>query len=71
MIDSVFRTEKNYYPQVFVEKYKYVVKEEKMPEHITDDIEISSLSDREDCDEENSNEKSSDKKIKYRMCLFL
>ena len=27
LIDSVFRTGKNYYPQVFVEERKYVVKE--------------------------------------------
>ena len=46
LIDSVFRTGKNYYPQVFLEECKYVVKEKKMPEYITDDIEISSDSDR-------------------------
>ena len=55
MIDSVFKTGKNYYPQVFVEEYKYVVKEKKMPKYIADDIEISSDSDREESDEENSN----------------
>ena len=27
LIDSVFRTSKNYYPQVFLEEYKYIVKE--------------------------------------------
>ena len=42
LIDSVFRTGKNHYPQVFLERCKYVVKEKKMPEYITDDIEISS-----------------------------
>ena len=47
MIDSVFRTVKNYYPQAFLEKCKYVVKEKKMPKYITDDMKISS-------DEENS-----------------
>ena len=31
-----------------------------MPKYITDNIEISSDSDREDSDEENSNKKSSD-----------
>ena len=29
LIDSVFRTDKNYYPQVFLEEYKYVVKEKR------------------------------------------
>ena len=58
MIDSIFRTGKNCYPQVFLEEYKYVVKEKKMPEYITDDIEISSDSDREDSDEENSDDEN-------------
>ena len=29
LIDSVFRTEKNYYPQVYLEECKYVVKEKR------------------------------------------
>ena len=41
LADSVFRTGKNYYPQVFLEECKQVVKEKKMHEYITDDIEIS------------------------------
>ena len=60
MINSVFKKGKNYYPQVFVEEYKYVVREKWMPGHITDDIEISSDSDREDSDEEDSNKENSD-----------
>ena len=52
LIDSFFRTGKNYYPQVFVEECKYSVKEKRIPEYITDDIENSS-----DCDRENSDEK--------------
>ena len=58
LIDSVFRTIKNYYPQVFLEKCKYVVKEKKMSECITKDLEIFSDSDRKYSDEENSNEKN-------------
>ena len=51
LIDSVHRTGKNYYAQVFLEECKYVVKEKQTPEYITDDIEISSDdSDREDFD---------------------
>ena len=53
MTDSVFRTGKSYSPQVFLEECKYVAKEKKMLEYITDDIEISSDSDRKDSDEEN------------------
>ena len=60
LIDSVFRTGKNYYPQVFIEECKYVVKEKKMHEYITNDIEIfSDDSDKENSDEENSNEENS------------
>ena len=70
MIDTVFRSGSNYYPQEFLEECKYVVKEKKMSKYIIDNIEISSDSDRKDSDredseeenpnEENSNEKSSD-----------
>ena len=56
MIDSVFKTGKNYYPQVFSEECKYVSKEKKMPENIAHEIEISS--DEENSDEENFNEKN-------------
>ena len=40
MIDSVFRTGNNYYPQVSLEEYKHVAKEEKLPEYITDNTEF-------------------------------
>ena len=62
MINSVFRTCKNDYPPVFLEKCKYVANEKKMPEYITDniEIEISSDSDRKDSDEENFNKGNSD-----------
>ena len=55
--NSVFRTGKNYYPQVFLEECKYVIKEKKMDKYITEDIEISSdKSDYENSDEEISAE---------------
>ena len=47
LIDFVFRTDKNYYPQVFLEEYKYVVKENKIPKYVIDNIKISSDSDKE------------------------
>ena len=61
MIDSVFRTGKNYYSQVFLEEYKYVVKENKIPKYIIDDIEIPSDSDKSNYDEKNSSEENSNK----------
>ena len=57
-IDSVYIKNKNYYLQVFLEKYKYVSRET--------DVEIYS----DDSDEENSNEKIQMKKIKYINSLF-
>ena len=57
LIDSVFGTGKTYYPQVFLEECKCIVKEKKMPKYITDDLEISS--DEENSYEENYSEKSS------------
>ena len=59
LIDSVFRTGKSYYPQVFLEECKYVVKEKKIPNYIIGNVEISSNSDRENSNEENSGEENS------------
>ena len=56
LIDSVYKKDKNYYPQVFLEECKYVVKEKKKSKFITDNKEISSDDfDKENSDEENSN----------------
>ena len=41
---------------MFLEEFKYVVKEKNIPKYIFDDIEISSDSDRENSAEENFNE---------------
>ena len=49
LTDSVYKKDKNYYPQVFLEECKYVVKEKKKSNFIIDSIEISS----DDSDEEN------------------
>ena len=71
MIDSVYIKDKNYYPQEFLEKYKYVVRETKMANFITDNIEIySDEENSDDSEEENSDEKIKIKKIKY-INLFL
>ena len=52
LIYSIDRTSNNYYPEVFLEEYKYAVKEKKMPDYITNGKEIYS----DDSDEENSDE---------------
>ena len=54
LIVSVYIKDKNYYSQVFLEKYKYV-REKKMSNFITDNIEINS---------DDSDEKTRMKKIK-------
>ena len=59
MIIAVFRTGKNYYPQVFLKECKYVV-QEKIPKYVIDNIEISSDSGRKNSDEENFDEENSD-----------
>ena len=41
-INSIFRIYKIYYPEVHLEECKYFVKEKKMYNHITDDIDILS-----------------------------
>ena len=61
MIDSVFRTGKHFYPQVFLGEYIYVVKEKKIATYIIADVKISSDSDKENSDEEKIDKKSSDK----------
>ena len=57
LIDFVFRTGENYYPQVFLEECKDVVNEKRIPKYVIGDIEICN-SDRKKSDEENSNEKN-------------
>ena len=58
-----FNSFKNYYLQVFLGECKSVMKENKMPDYITDYVEISSDdSDRKYSDEEISNEENSNEK---------
>ena len=62
MIDFVSITGKNYYPQVFLEECKSVIKEKKIPKHIIDGIETFSNSDRKNSDENISDEENCDEK---------
>ena len=52
LLNSVFKTVKNYYPQMFLEECKYVVNKKKIPKYIIDDTEISSDSDGKSSEEE-------------------
>ena len=49
LIDSVFKIYENYYPQIFLEEFKYVVKKKEVTRHITEELEVSS----DDSDESN------------------
>ena len=40
--NSVFRMGKNYYPKMYLEECKYIVKENQIDKNIEDDLEISS-----------------------------
>ena len=64
LIDSVFRTGKNYL-QVLLEECKYVVQEKKMLKYTTGNIDISSDSNIENSNEENSDEEN----LKYSYNL--
>ena len=59
LLDSVFRTGKSYYLQVFLEKCKNAVKGKKIPKYIIGDIEIPLDSDTENSDRENSDKEVS------------
>ena len=47
VIDSVMKKEKNNYPQVYLEEYKYKMKKKKMPEFIDVELQSDSSSDSE------------------------
>ena len=66
LFDSVLRTGKNCYPKVFLEEYKYVVKEKKTSKYIIEDIGISpDVSDKED------SEKNLKKKTALNECSLM
>ena len=63
VIDFVFRTGRNYYCQVFLEKCKYIGKVKQMTKCIADAIEMySDDSDEDISKKENSDEKKYDEK---------
>ena len=60
LLDSILKTDKKQYPQVFLKECKYVIKETKIYNYITNDLEISSSSDETILLEKIQIEKSSD-----------
>ena len=53
MLDSVIRVNKRYYPQIFLEECKYVIRKNKMEKVINDDLDLSSS---DESDNESDNE---------------
>ena len=47
MLDSVVKVGKKYYPQVFLEEYKYIKRKNEMFNYINDDLKMTS-SDEDD-----------------------
>ena len=59
MLNSVIRTIKKYYPQIFLEECKYETKNNKMENLIKDDLDVSS-SDESDSESDNECDNGSD-----------
>ena len=59
ILDSVIRANKKYYPQTLLEKYKYVIKKNKMGNLINDDLDLSS-SDESDNESDNDFDNETD-----------
>ena len=53
MLDSVIRVNKRYYPRIFLEECKYVIRKNKMEKVINDDLDLSSS---DESDNESDNE---------------
>ena len=47
MLDSIVKVGKKYYPQVFLEEYKYIKRKNEMFNYINDDLKMT-LSDEDD-----------------------
>ena len=42
MLGSVIRVNKKYYPQALLEEYKYIIKNNKIENHVNDNLDLSS-----------------------------
>ena len=67
LLDSVYKKDNRYYPQVFLEKCTYVVKEKRIHNYNIDDGKIYFDSDEEDLLKKIQMEKVLMKKIKYKI----
>ena len=60
MLDSVVKVGKKYYPQVFLEEFKYIQRKNKMFNYINDDLEMTSSDEDDGIYSESESESVSD-----------
>ena len=48
MLGSVIRVNKKYYPQALLEEYKYIIKNNKIENHVNDNLDLSSSDNESD-----------------------
>ena len=60
MLDPVVKVGKKYYPQVFLEEFKYIQRKNKMFNYINDDLEMTSSDDDDELYSESDSESDSD-----------
>ena len=64
MVDSVITVNKKYYPQIFLEECKYVIRKNKMENLIHDFLDLSSFDESDiESDDETDSETDSDESI--------
>ena len=60
MIDPVIKANKKYYPQTFLEEYKYIQEKIKIENYINEDLENSDCDSESDSDSNNETESDID-----------
>ena len=66
MLDSVIRVNKKYYPKTVLKECKYVIRKNKMKNHINEDLDLSS-SDESDNENDNESDNESDSESDYQF----
>ena len=62
MLGSVIRVNKKYYPQTLLEECKYIIKNNKIENHINDDLDLSSSDNESDNEFDNESDNGADSK---------
>ena len=62
MLGSVIRVNKKYYPQTLLEEYKYIIKNNKIENHINDNLDLSSSDNESDDEFDNESDNGADSK---------